>query len=334
VHGPGLAPSNPVQVLRPPALRPGDRVRVVAPSGPVDDRLNRGIEVLEGFGLRVELGAHVHRNDGYLAGTDAERLADLDAALRDPGVRGIFAAAGGYGTQRIVDRLDLSTIAADPRVFVGFSDISALHHRLWQHTRLVTFYGPVMNWGDSRLGPESVESLRRCVMSDGPIVLHSDPAEASVDIRVPGRASGRLIGGNLYMLTAAIGTRDLPDLDGAILMFEDVGEAPANYDSMLTHLRRVGALDRLAGIAIGHLIEFSGGHWARRAYRWANPEARRSWITDTTAAIRDRVSDLGVPVLGGLPIGHGPSQRTVPLGAEAWLDVEAGTLTVAPGVRP
>ncbi|GIJ43428.1 peptidase S66 [Virgisporangium aliadipatigenens] len=334
MHGPGLAPSQPVQVLRPQALRPGDRVRIVAPAGPVDERLNRGIELLRGFGLEVEVGAHVHKHNGYLAGTDDERLADLDAALRDPGIRGVFAAAGGYGTQRIVDRLDLSALAADPRVFMGFSDITALHHRLWREHRLATFYGPVMVWGDGRLGPECVESLRRCLMTGEPIVLHSDPAEPSAEIRVPGRATGRLVGGNLYMLTAAIGTPDFPDLDGAILMFEDVGEAPANYDSMLTHLRRIGALDRLAGIAIGHLVEFSGGHWARRAYRWANPDARRSWIADTTASIRDRVADLGVPVLGGLPIGHGSGQLTVPLGTTAFLDAESGTLTVEPGTAP
>lgn len=303
--------------VRPPMLRPGDRVRVVAPAGPPDARLARGIEILQSFGLFVELGDHVNDGFGYLSAPDADRLADLNDAFADPGVRGVFAARGGYGTQRIVDGLDLGAVRRDPKVFVGFSDLTALIGRLWQGARLVSFYGPMINWTDSRTGPDAVASLRSALMTTEPIVLTRDLAEPSAAIEVPGTATGPLLGGNLTILQTGYGTADFPRLDGAILLFEDVDEAPYSYDRMLTQLRRVGALRRVAGIAIGQLTNAQGG-----AGQW-----------DAAGAIRDRVADLGVPVLGGLRVGHGPGQLTVPLGTTATIDTATGTLRVQPGVR-
>jgi muramoyltetrapeptide carboxypeptidase len=305
------------RAVRPPMLKPGDRVRVVAPGGPPDDRLARGVEILTSFGLVVEIGEHVNDRYGYLAATDANRLADLNAAFADPGIRGVFAARGGYGTQRIIDGLDLAAVRRDPKVFVGFSDLTALMGRVWRAARLITFYGPMVNWSDARTGPDSIESLRSAIMSTAPIVLHRDPAEPSAAVEVPGRATGPLLGGNLTLLQAGLGTPDLPQFDGAILLFEDVDEAPYSYDRMLTHLRRAGALRKLAGIAIGQFTNAAGG-----AGQW-----------DAATAVRDRVADLGVPVLGGLRIGHGNGQLTVPLGATATIDTAAGTLSVGPGVR-
>jgi len=310
------AQAAPRTVVRAPALRPGDRVRVIAPAGVPDTRLARGIQVLESFGLVVEAGAHLYDRYGYLAGTDDARLADLNAAFQDPGVRGIFAARGGYGTQRIIERLDLAAVRRDPRVFVGFSDLTALSGRLWTGARLVSFYGPMVNWTDSRTGPVEIESLRRAVMTADPIVLTRDPAEPSSAVTVPGVATGPLLGGNLTMLQAGLGTRDLPDLRGAILVVEDTDESPYSYDRMLTHLRRAGVLRRVAGIAVGQLTNapVTSGQWT------------------AAQAVQDRLGDLGVPVLGGLRIGHGNGQLTVPLGSRATIDSVAGTLTVEAGV--
>ncbi|SNR69800.1 S66 peptidase family protein [Actinoplanes regularis] len=299
-------------------LRPGDRVRVIAPAGVPDTRLARGIQILEGFGLVVEPGAHLHDRYGYLAGTDEARLADLNAAFRDPGVRGVFAARGGYGVQRIIDRLDLAAVRRDPRVFVGFSDLTVLSGRLWTGAGLVSFYGPMVNWTDSRTGPAEIESLRRAVMTTDPIVLTRDPAEPSAAVSVPGVATGTLLGGNLTMLQASLGTRDLPDLRGAILLFEDTDESPYSYDRMLTHLIRSGALDRIAGVAIG---QFTNA-----------PTTDGQWTV--AQAVADRLGGLGVPVLGGLRVGHGNGQLTVPLGARATIDTAAATLTVEAGVLP
>ena len=311
------APDVARRAVRPPMLRPGDRVRIVAPSGQPDHRLSRGVAILRGFGLVVEVGEHVRDKFGYLAGTDADRLADLNAAFRDPGIKGVFAARGGYGTQRIIDGFDLAAVRRDPRVFVGFSDLTTLIGRMWEQTGLVSFYGPMIAWGDSRTGPDSIESLRRAVMTTEELVFVRDPAEPSAAVEVPGTATGPLLGGNLSMLQSSIGTPDLPDLTGAILLFEDTGEEPYCYDRMLTQLRRVGALDRIAGVAIGQFTDAAGnpGQW------------------EAPAAVRDRLADLGVPVLGGLRIGHGNGQLTVPIGVPATLDTAAGTLRVAPGVE-
>jgi muramoyltetrapeptide carboxypeptidase len=303
--------------VRPIALQPGDRVRVIAPAGLPDTRLARGIQILQSFGLVVEAGAHLYDKFGYFAGTDEARLADLNAAFADPGVRGVFAARGGYGTQRIIDGLDLAAVRRDPRVFVGFSDLTTLIGRLWRGARLVSFYGPMVNWTDSRTGPVEIESLRSAIMSTARIVLTRDPAEPSSAVVVPGTATGTLLGGNLTMLQAGIDTKDLPDLRGAILLFEDTDEAPYSYDRMLTQLRRTGLLKRLAGIAIGQFTNATG--------------AAGTWTA--AQAVQDRVGDLGVPVLGGLRIGHGTGQLTVPLGSRATIDADAGTLTVEPGVR-
>ncbi|HEX8346706.1 MAG TPA: LD-carboxypeptidase, partial [Actinoplanes sp.] len=166
-------------------------------------------------------------------------------------------------------------------------------------------------------GAESIESLRAAIMTTAPVELRRDPAEPSAAVEVPGTATGPLLGGNLTLLQTRLGTADLPDLKGAILLFEDVDEAPYSYDRMLTHLRRAGALRRIAGVAIGQLTNAIGnpGQW------------------DAAGAVRDRLADLGVPVLGGLRIGHGNGQLTVPLGATATIDTAAGTLRVQPGVR-
>jgi muramoyltetrapeptide carboxypeptidase len=304
-------------VRRPPALRPGDRVRVVAPGSTPDPTLmDRGLQILRGWGLQVEVAPHVYDRWGYLAGSDANRLADLNAALRDPGVRGIFGARGGYGCQRIVDRIDVAAARRDPKVVVGFSDITSLHGRLWREARLATFYGPMVSWADSRTGPESEASLRAAVMSTDRVVLTRDPAETSATIQVPGRARGRLLGGTLAVLETSVGARDVPDLAGAILLFEDIDEAPYSYDRMLTHLRRVGALAKINGVAVGQLVNTG------------EPGER-----DVPTVIQERLGDLGVPVLGGLRIGHGNGQLTVPLGVQAVIDTAAGTLTVEPGVR-
>ncbi|MFI6263040.1 LD-carboxypeptidase [Micromonospora sp. NPDC051006] len=304
--------------VRARALVPGDRVRVVSPGGtPSPALMDRGIEILRGWGLEVELGQHVFTRYGYLAGTDAERLADVNAAFADPGVRAVFAARGGYGTQRIVDQMNVSALRRDPKVVVGFSDITSIHGRLWREVGLVSFYGPMVNWTDSRTGPESAEALRRSVMTTAPITINRDPTETAASVMVPGRATGRLLGGCLTLISTSLGAKDVPDFDDAILFFEDVDEAPYSYDRMLTELRRVGVLGRVAGVVIGQITNSVGqpGEW------------------DAAAVLRDRLYDLGVPVLGGLRLGHGNGQLTVPLGARATIDAEAGTLTVEAGVR-
>ncbi|SCG48468.1 S66 peptidase family protein [Micromonospora coxensis] len=303
--------------LRPPVLRPGDTVMLVSPAGPTrPERVARGVELLTGWGLRPVLAPNVYARRGYLAGDDALRAADLNTAFADPEVRGVICTRGGYGAQRVVDLIDMAAVRRDPKVVAGFSDITAVQFALWRGARLASVHGPGAAWLDERTPLRSAESLHAALMSTAPVTVAAVAEEETFGVRVPGRAEGPLLGGNLCLITASIGTPDMPDLTGAVLLVEEVQEPPYKVDRMLTHLRRAGALDGIAGVAVGQFTECADG-----------------WDTTVADVLTERLGDLGVPVLGGLPIGHGVGQLTVPVGPRAALDATAGTLTVAPAVR-
>jgi muramoyltetrapeptide carboxypeptidase len=303
--------------VRPPALRPGDPVMLVSPSGPTrPERVARGIELLAGWGLRPVLAPNAYARQGYLAGADELRAADLNAAFADPEVRGVICTRGGYGAQRVVDLIDMAAVRRDPKVVSGFSDITALQFALWRGARLASLHGPGAAWLDERTPLRSAESLHAALTTTEPVTVTAVAEEETFGVRVPGRAVGPLLGGNLCLITASVGTPDMPDLTGAVLLVEDVQEPPYKVDRMLTHLRRSGALDGLAGVAVGQFTDCADG-----------------WDTTVSDVLVERLGDLGVPVLGGLPIGHGVGQLTVPVGTPAVLDADAGTLTVEPAVR-
>jgi muramoyltetrapeptide carboxypeptidase len=303
--------------IRPAALRPGEKVMLVSPSGPTRaERVARGVALLTGWGLDVVTAPHVFARHGYLAGADALRLADLNLALRDPGVRAVVCTRGGYGVQRIVDDLDLAAVRDDPKLVVGFSDITALQLALWRGARLVTVHGPGAAWLDERTGPDAAESLRRVLMTGEPVVVKARPDEETSALRLgTGPVRGTLLGGNLCLLAASVGTPDMPALDGAVLLLEDVDEPPYKVDRMLLHLRRAGILDGVRGVAVGQFTNCAD-----------------DWTTSIVDVLDEHLGRLGVPVLGGLPIGHGRDQLTVPVGVPATLDVAAGTLTTEPAV--
>ncbi|WP_091638648.1 S66 peptidase family protein [Micromonospora pallida] len=290
---------------------------LVSPSGPTRPELvARGIELLTGWGLRPVVAPNAYARHGYLAGTDDLRAADLNTAFADPEVRGIVCTRGGYGAQRVVDAIDMTLVRRDPKVVAGFSDITALQLALWRGARLASVHGPGAAWRDERTSLRSAESLHAALMTTEPVTVAADPTEETFGVRVPGRARGTLLGGNLCLLVASLGTRDMPDLTGAVLLLEDVQEPPYKVDRMLTQLRRSGALDGVAGVAVGQFTGCADG-----------------WDTTVVDVLTDRLGDLGIPVLGGLPIGHGPHQLTVPVGTPATLDTDHGTLTVTPAVH-
>jgi muramoyltetrapeptide carboxypeptidase len=305
-----------VTALQPRALQPGDTVMLVSPSGPTKpERVARGMELLTGWGLRPVLAPNAYARQGYFAGADALRAADLDAAFADPEVRGVLCTRGGYGAQRIVDAIDMAAVRRDPKVVAGFSDITALQLALWRGARLATVHGPGAAWLDERTPPVSAESLRAALMDTEPVVVKRVETEETAPVVVPGTAEGPLLGGNLSLIVSTVGTPDFPDLRGAILLVEDVSEAPYKVDRMLTHLRRAGALDAVAGVAVGQFTDCADG-----------------WGVTVADVLAERLGGLGVPVLGGLPIGHGTGQLTVPVGTPATLDADTGVLTVSPGV--
>jgi muramoyltetrapeptide carboxypeptidase len=308
--------------LRPLALQPGDRVAVVAPGSPVDPvRVRAGVDQLASWGFEPVVFPHVLDRTGFLAGSDDDRLADLTGAWADPTVRGIVCARGGYGCQRIVDRLDYAAVRRDPKVFVGFSDVTALHLALGGRAGIVTFHGPMAAWDVTRTGARSAESLRRAISDPAPLVIRPDP-QAAVETLVAGAAVGPLVGGNLSLLSASVGTADQPDLDGCLLLLEEVAEAPYRVDRMLRHLVRAGLLDGVVGVIVAECVGCDPSP--------ADPTAADPGSDGPGAALRDVLAELfagrGLPAVMGLPLGHGPEQLTVPLGVPARLDADDGTI--------
>ncbi|MGI5471694.1 S66 peptidase family protein [Streptomyces sp. CA-132043] len=298
---------------RPPRLRPGDRVAVIAPSGPVTpERLDAGLDILRGWDLDPVLAPHVrtgHADLAYLAAPDECRARDLQDAWCDPGVAAVFAARGGYGAQRMVDLLDWPAVrAARPKPLVGFSDVTVVHEAFALRAGVATLHGPAVA-GEVFLKDEPTrDHLRRTLFTPEDAAV-TTLAPGTARTLVPGRAHGVTFGGCLALLASEAGTPDARrGAEGGLLLLEDVGEQPYAIDRALTQLLRTGALTGVAGIVLGS--------WAR-----CGPYDR------IRAVLADRLGGLGVPVIEEFGFGHGGSALTVPLGVPATLDADAGTLT-------
>ncbi|MFE9772055.1 LD-carboxypeptidase [Streptomyces sp. NPDC005931] len=296
---------------RPARLAPGARVAVVAPSGPVpEERLQAGLDVLRGWDLEPVVAPHVldrHAEFGYLAGTDADRAADLRAAWCDPAVDAVICARGGYGAQRIADLLDWTAMrAAGPKVFVGFSDITALHEAFAMRLGLVTLHGPMAAGVDFVKNARAQDHLRATLFAPETVTTLASGGTALV----PGRARGVTLGGCLCLLAAELGTPHArPSARGGLLCLEDVGEETYRLDRYLTQLLRAGWLDGVGGLLLGS---------------WAACEP----YDGVRAMLADRLGDLGVPVAEQFGFGHCDGALTVPFGVPAELDSTAGTLTL------
>ncbi|GGX05586.1 putative carboxypeptidase [Streptomyces malachitofuscus] len=296
---------------RPPRLAPGARVAVVAPSGPVpEERLLAGLDVLRGWDLDPVVAPHVLDRDaefGYLAGGDADRAADLQSAWCDPAVDAVICARGGYGVQRIVDTLDWEAMrAAGPKVFVGFSDITALHEAFAVRLGLVTLHGPMAAGVDFLKSTRAQNHLRASLFTPETVrTIRSDGTALA-----PGRARGVTLGGCLSLLAADLGTPHArPSARGGLLCLEDVGEETYRLDRYVTQLLRAGWLDGVAGLLLGS---------------WAQCEP----YDGVRALLADRLGGLGVPVAEQFGFGHCDDALTVPFGVTAELDADAGTLTL------
>ena len=300
----------------PPRLRIGDTVGVVAPASPVssDDSLDRAAWWLRGMGLVPKFGAHAGDRDGYLAGTDANRAADLNAMYADPDVRAVFAARGGWGAARILPLLDWNVIRAHLKLLIGFSDVTALHLGFATRAGYATIHG---GNATSSWRKESWESLWRLAFAGDVPVLGGAAEEAAA--RRPartingGKARGRLLGGNLTIVSTLMGTDWLPDLAGAILFLEDVDEAEYRIDRMFQQLRLAGMLDRVSGVVFGQCTDC------------------RSTDAGYDGFTLDQIVDqylgrLGVPAFTGANIGHVANQLSLPSGAAVELDADARTL--------
>ncbi|MEU0598630.1 LD-carboxypeptidase [Streptomyces sp. NPDC006393] len=305
------------ELLRPARLASGARVAVVAPSGPVpEERLQAGLDVLRGWDLEPVVAPHVldrHGTFDYLAGTDADRAADLQRAWCDPAVDAVLCARGGYGVQRMVDLLDWDAMrAAGPKVFVGFSDITALHEAFAGRLGLVTLHGPMTAGVDFVKNTRAQEHLKATLFE--PETVRTIASGGTT--LVPGRARGVTLGGCLALLAADLGTPAArPSGAGGLLCLEDVGEETYRLDRYLTQLLRAGWLDGVRGVLLGSWRDCD------------DPDRVR-------ALFADRLGGLGVPVAEEFGFGHCEGALTIPFGVAAELDAGAGTLTLdAPALR-
>jgi muramoyltetrapeptide carboxypeptidase len=294
-------------------LRKGDLVRLVSPASyPTQDLIDQNIETLRSWGLRCDTGKHILDQRGYMAGTDANRLNDINTAFRDPEVRAIIATRGGAGAYRISDDIDFAAVRNDPKPLVGFSDITSMHLALYNNCQLGSIHGCLF-------GNTAKASEKMRLMSTEPITLNRDANAVSATIQIPGRAQGRLLGGNLQMVATSIGV-NLPSLDGAILFLEYHRKGLGTIDRYLTQLLRSNRLKGIVGVALG-------------SFEACRDYCDRGWTV--TDVLGDRLQELNVPLLGGLNAGHdltdrngGLDQSNLPLGSLATLDADNGSITI------
>ncbi|MCW2917237.1 MAG: putative muramoyltetrapeptide carboxypeptidase [Actinomycetia bacterium] len=303
---------TPSSLLRPRALRPGDRVAVVAASSPAEqDKLDRGLAAVEGLGLKPDIFGSA-RDTGsmydYLAGDDTLRGTDLTRALADPAYAAVFCASGGYGMQRTLERVDWAAIdASAPKVVVGYSDVTALLEAIAVKLGWVSLFGPMPACDGFYEGPGQYDfdTLARLLFAPDTVRQLTFPGFRTV---VPGVAEGMTLGGTATLLAASIGTDTSLPARGGILFLEDVDELPFRMDRIITQLRRSSYSEGVAGILLGTFTECGDPDHVRRM-------------------LDERLGDLGVPVLAGADIGHGIDMQTYPIGLRARLDATAGTLT-------
>lgn len=308
--------------IRPPRLRPGARIALIAPSGPLlerDDR-TRALELCGALGYEGIVAPNAGNAYGYLAGRDAERLADLNAALADPAIDAVWCLRGGNGMNRIIAGVDFTAFARRPKPVIGYSDITVLLLALWQRTGVVSFHGPIARTPMPNFQRHWFDRVTTSISAVGPLGLPAPkpdvlvPTSGRIITITPGVARGRLIGGNLTLVQALVGTPFMPDLSGAILFLEDVGEDVYRVDRMLAHLKLAGKLDGLAGIAIGRFTEMGQGS--------------EGGALGFDEVLHTHLGSLGIPVAAGFPFGHIDDQWTLPVGVMAELDATARTLSL------
>lgn len=300
---------------KPARLEKGMTIGLTAPCGAVRDKAvpDRYAAFLEARGYSVEVGRTCRAAYGYLAGEDSLRADELNGMFADRKIDAVFCVRGGYGAARILDRLDLETIRDNPKIFLGFSDVTALHTVLNNQCGLVTFHGPNGDVSSGRDGCDiSMECLIHVLAEPEKYRILENPRENKAKCVVPGKAGGIMTGGNLTVLSRSLGTRWQPDFDGKLIFIEDVNEPVYKIDGMLTQLAQAGAFDMCKGIIFG------GFNGCRNAY----PE----FAFSIDEVIQDTVQKYGKPVISGFMCGHFQPMLTLPFGTRCLMDAERGTI--------
>ncbi len=311
------ANSSPKTILKPPHLKIGDTVGLVSPAGYINQKDIEDIkEVLAELGLKVKLGSHLLKRYGYLAGTDRDRAIDINAMFADPSVQAILPMKGGWGCNRILPFLDYSLIRSQPKIIMGLSDITSLLIAIHAKTGLVTFHGPT---GQSSWNPFTVDYVKRTLFNGEVFTLKNLRDNNMVETITPGKVQGKLVGGNLSVLTAMLGSDYLPDWKKTILFVEEIGEEVYRVDRMLTQLKLAGTLQQISGFIFGQCTDCD---------KITNENSKKDGEISLTLAqvLKDHIQPLGIPAWSGAMIGHIKNKYVLPVGANVEIDAGRGTI--------
>lgn len=305
--------------VKPQRLKPKDIIGIISPASSPDEflRVEKGVKYLESLGYRVKVGKNVGKNHGYLAGTDEERVEDLHSMFKDKNVKAVFTVRGGYGAFRLLDKIDYRIIKSNPKIFVGYSEITSLQMAFFEKTGLVTFAGPMVGVDFyDEVSPYTTENFWAMITSNKKIGKLTFPEDQKLPSLNKGNASGRIVGGNLAVFAALLGTEYFPNLTGKILMIEDIGELPYRIDRILNQLRLAGAFKKIKGIILGRFVDCNEHDPAKKTLSLGE-------------VIQHYVGAVKVPSVYTFPHGHIKDFLTVPFGIKVNLNATKGTIEFA-----
>lgn len=301
----------PVRKIQPPFLKSGDEVAIVSPAFAIEEvKVNEAVKILEDWGLSVRVGKNVLKTDGPFAGTDDERLSDLQEMTFNKNVKAVLCSRGGYGILRIIDKIDFSRLKRSPKWYVGFSDITVLHLWLGERYNMMSVHGEMpLNYANPEKTQETLESLYGALFGD------YKPVNWECGYKETGNISGEITGGNLSLIYSLIGTRADPNTKGKILFIEDVGEYYYHLDRMMNSLRLAGKLAELAALVIGGINKME--------------ETKTPWGKSSGAIISEIVAGYNYPVLYDFPAGHIPDNRAFYIGKKAIIKTAGSAATLS-----
>ena len=306
-----------MNMIKPKPLRRGDTIGLVGISGAMHEaetKFEKMLEAIDALGYKVIIADSCREEYGYLSGTDESRARGLNQMFRDDRVDAVVCMRGGYGVARMLDGVDFDAIRANPKILLGYSDITALHTAIHEKAGLVTIHGPMPDRAWMEFNDFTRESMLRALTSTEPLGLLSNPQDMEPQCVVPGRCEGLLVGGNLTLIASACGTPYALDTEGKVLLLEDVGEYIYRLDSMLTQVRQAGLFEKCVGVVLGGFTNCT--------------EEYERYALHLEDIIRDIIVPAGKPVLANMSIGHTDQKITVPLGVHCAVDAEAGTLVM------
>ncbi len=303
-----------MKIIKPKKLEKGDLIGVISPaSTPADlSKIENGVNYLEKLGYRVEVGKNVGKEEGYLAGNDSERLSDFNEMFKNKNVKGVFSVRGGYGSGRLLDSLDFNLIKKNPKILVGYSDITALQLAIFKKTGLITFAGPMLatDFG-GRINKYTEENFWKIITNNKKIGKLHNPREEKFFALTKGRAEGKILGGNLAVLASIMGTEFFPDFKNTILLLEDIGEQPYRVDRLLNQLKLAKVFKQISGVILGRFVDC-----------YETDKTKKS--IELNSVIAHYFADMKIPVLYSFSHGHVKENLTIPLGVKSKINSTRG----------